>query len=288
MILFIIIIVLILFCCGVFADNRGRLPEDVFYDIARNTSVCSDKVGNADFDKDVRGHTFQTMYGMMIPYIEMMRYRKQRIKMLEIGLGCHMKYGAGASVGIWRRLLEAYPPTSAEKDELWEAEVDSKCAEAKLKEGALDGIHVLIGDQSDPATVRKWKQQGGDNFDFIIDDGGHDVRDIVTSFEILWDAVAPGGYYFLEDLHASAGLWLAGRGQDKVGGRNIALLSLIRRWMDQLVVARGPSNAQAHPYTSMPKGLKWIMCQVLNSACNIVALIVCCCNIYACTYILTL
>ena len=42
----------------------------------------------------------------------------------------------------------------------------------------------------------------GGPFDFIIDDGSHVGQHITTSFKMLWQHLKPGGYYFIEDLHA--------------------------------------------------------------------------------------
>ena len=39
-------------------------------------------------------------------------------------------------------------------------------------------------------------------FNFIIDDGSHQGDHIVASFKLLWQHIKPGGYYFIEDLHA--------------------------------------------------------------------------------------
>ena len=150
---------------------------------------------------------------MMIPRIEQKRALKQPIKLFEIGLGCHMTYGPGASVGIWQRLLKAYPSTSDTPDEIWEAEVDVACAKAKIADGSLNGINVVFGDQSDLPTVQGWKAQSKGNMDFIIDDGGHDIKSIYNSFSILWDSVAPGGFYFFEDIQATA-TWLKGLAVD--------------------------------------------------------------------------
>ena len=194
-------------------SDRSVSSEDKFYHIARDTKIFSDKCGSNEFDKDVRGHTYQTMYSMMIPRIEQKRALKQPIKLFEIGLGCHMTYGPGASVGIWQRLLKAYPSTSDTPDEIWEAEVDVACAKAKVADGSLNGIHVVYGDQSDLPTVESWKTQSKGNIDFMIDDGGHDIKSIYNSFSIMWDAVAPGGFYFIEDIQATA-TWLKGLAVD--------------------------------------------------------------------------
>jgi SAM-dependent methyltransferase len=40
-------------------------------------------------------------------------------------------------------------------------------------------------------------------FDVIIDDGSHYSQDIIFTFKKLFDAIKPGGYYIIEDLHCS-------------------------------------------------------------------------------------
>ena len=113
--------------------------------------------------------------------------------MLEIGLGCDMDYGPGASVALYKKLFP--------KAELWEAEFDAACVKNGIEKGMLDGIKTLTGDQGDPAVLDQWIQQSGGDFDVIIDDGGHTNCMIWTSFKKLWPpTVKPGGLYFIEDM----------------------------------------------------------------------------------------
>ena len=134
--------------------------------------------------------------------------------MLEIGLGCDMKYGPGASVRLWKALLHP-------GDELWEAEVDKLCVD-KFKAASLEGVNIVTGDQSglwsylnnfhkfktviyiitntvsylDVETLRSWileTKVADKQFDIIVDDGGHENHQIYNSFEVLFpDALAPG------------------------------------------------------------------------------------------------
>lgn len=62
------------------------------------------------------------------------------------------------------------------------------------------GIH--IGDQSDHNFLEKVISKSNTP-DFIIDDGSHFHHHILSSFKILWNYLKPGGFYFIEDLHAS-------------------------------------------------------------------------------------
>jgi hypothetical protein len=118
------------------------------------------------------------------------------MKFLEIGLGCDMFYGPGASVKVWQKLFP--------EAEMWEAEYDAACVEKSKREGKMDGINTLTGDQMDLDTLDKWiEQTGGGDFDVVVDDGGHKQCHIWTTFKKLWPLLKPGGLYFIEDLQVS-------------------------------------------------------------------------------------
>lgn len=61
--------------------------------------------------------------------------------------------------------------------------------------------HIYIGDQTDESLMN-YIARAAAPFHFIIDDGSHQGDHIVASFKLLWQHVKPGGYYFIEDLHA--------------------------------------------------------------------------------------
>ena len=101
---------------------------------------------------------------------------------------------AGASIKLWKKL---FPHA-----ELWEAEYNAQCVDHAKKRNQLDGINVLVGDQSDSSVLDQWVEQSGGKFDAIIDDGGHTNCQISNTFDKLWPQLNPGGYYFIEDMHA--------------------------------------------------------------------------------------
>ena len=116
------------------------------------------------------------------------------MKFLEIGLGCDMKYGPGASVALWKKVIP--------QAEIWEGEYDADCVEKAKEKGQLDGINVLTGDQGDVDVLDRWiEESGGGDFDVIIDDGGHQNCQIWTTFVKFWPLLKPGGLYFLEGTH---------------------------------------------------------------------------------------
>jgi hypothetical protein len=61
-------------------------------------------------------------------------------------------------------------------------------------------VKIHIGDQADHSFLAN--VVGDKTYDFIVDDGSHRSQDIIDSFKFLYDYVKPGGYYFIEDLHA--------------------------------------------------------------------------------------
>jgi hypothetical protein len=162
--------------------------EAAFLDTAKSLLPVTDKVTGGE-----RGHDYQVMYGqLLLPHYLF----NPNMKMLEIGLGCDMGYGPGASVKLWEELFP-----QAEK---WEAEYNAACVEKHVETGKLDGGYVLVGDQGDPATLDSWiEKTHGANFDIVIDDGGHQQCQIWTTFQKLWPRLHSGGIYFIEDLHVS-------------------------------------------------------------------------------------
>ncbi len=157
--------------------------EEIFLSAAINGTPVTDKVTT---------HRYQTMYGQyLLPYYK----KNSNMKMLEIGLGCDMNYGPGASATLHKLLF----PLA----ELWEADFNAACVESSIENGSLDGFHTLVGDQGNIDVLDQWVLKSGGNFDVIIDDGGHDNCQIWTSFLKLWPTLKKGGLYFIEDLQVA-------------------------------------------------------------------------------------
>jgi hypothetical protein len=205
------------------------------------------------------GHGYELAYGMFLePAAAAAATRKLPFKFLEIGLGCKMEYGPGASVKLWRSMLD-FPSA-----QIWEADYDAACVAAVIKRGELDGVHTLTGDQADPAVLAEWVRTSGGGFDFVIDDGGHSNPMIANSFRALWPEVNPGGYYVMEDLMAGR-LGSFGYPTD----RHASMAVVVQDWIDQLIIKEddsalaGAAKAR-HP---LPPAVKFIMC--IAKACII-------------------
>lgn len=64
-------------------------------------------------------------------------------------------------------------------------------------------IALYDGDQTDVKFLGQLCKAGP--WDIIIDDGGHEQHQQITSFTRLWRSVRPGGWYAVEDVQA--GYW---------------------------------------------------------------------------------
>lgn len=172
-------------------------------------------------------------------YIEPIR--DQKIKMLEIGLGCDMSYGPGASYYTW---LEFLPNV-----ELYYIEYDSACAEKWAQQ--TTGATIVSGDQADIPFLQDFMDQYGTDFDIIIDDGGHTMEQQRISLNTLFRAVKPGGIYFCEDLETSYMDNYDG-GEDKKG----TMMEWIKGSLDDLT---SPAR-QARPKHMVMKDVRSIEC----------------------------
>lgn len=189
----------------------------------------------------VTTHGYQMMYGIfLVPYAT----AQFKLKMLEIGLGCDMGYGPGASVKLWKKTV----PDA----DLWEAEFDRKCVESSESRGLLNGIKTLTGDQGNTTTLMEWIDKSGGNFDFLIDDGGHRNALILASFDKLWPIVNPGGLYVIEDLQVGR------HSVYNTGGPVVA--DVIESWIDEMVFGRDGENIRAE-FPPYPEHLEFIFCQ---------------------------
>lgn len=122
-------------------------------------------------DKASNLHNYTRWYARHLPA------RDTVFSLLEIGVK------DGASLRMWR---DYFPYAIIEGIDI------------RISEGlAIPGVRLLQADQ-------KKLEFGSDvSFDVIIDDGSHRWEDQQASFKALWEHVAPGGLYVIEDLHTS-------------------------------------------------------------------------------------
>jgi hypothetical protein len=104
------------------------------------------------------------------------------LRILEIGVQ------GGGSLGMWREYFkDAY---------IVGMDIDPTC-----KQWERDGIHIAIGDQGDEETLQIEHDHGP--FDIVIDDGGHTMKQQLTTFNVLFPKLRDNGIFVIEDLHTS-------------------------------------------------------------------------------------
>lgn len=64
------------------------------------------------------------------------------------------------------------------------------------------GIEIHIGDQPDPVYMKELVERLPE-LAIILDDGGHEMKQQIHSFEVLYPLLSPQGVYLCEDVHTS-------------------------------------------------------------------------------------
>ena len=138
-------------------------------------------------------------------------------------------YGPGASYYTW---LEYLPSV-----DLYYIESDAACAAKYGHETA--NAHVFTGDQADASFLMRFAAETAQDgqFDVIVDDGGHTMKQQLTSLMHLWPTVRPGGIYVIEDLQTS---YQEGYGGDPMttGGTKHTTIKHLFQIVDDIMTGR--------------------------------------------------
>ncbi len=109
--------------------------------------------------------------------------KNQPISLLEIGVQ------NGGSLQLW----EKYLPKGSK---IYGVDIDPGCDKLNFSEN----ITFILGNATDEKFVKKNLKNL--TFDIIIDDGSHVSKDIIKTFELLFDTyLNMGGLYIIEDMH---------------------------------------------------------------------------------------
>jgi len=120
--------------------------------------------------------------------------KNKPIIILEIGIGGYKNgnysdiNSGGESLRIWRDYFR--------KGKVVGLDIFKK----KINLG--ERVKIFQGSQSSASClskiVKKFKK-----FDFIVDDGSHNSKDVIFSFNYLFNFLKEGGYYFIEDTQSA-------------------------------------------------------------------------------------
>ena len=129
-------------------------------------------------DKCADHHNYVELYDV---YFQPKRQQVKRL--LEIGVL------RGHSLRLW----EAYFPTAL----IYDVDIEDASAHD------TDRITTGVADQASRKELGALVESHGANFDIILDDGGHTMKQQQVSFGFLFQHVAQGGMYIIENIHTS-------------------------------------------------------------------------------------
>jgi hypothetical protein len=121
-----------------------------------------------------------------------------------------LEYKGGGSIATW---LDYFPSVQV-------VGIDN---DATCKQFEQNGAKIYIGSQEDSDFLRDVEKKEGP-FDIVIDDGGHTMKQQITSFSTLYPLLKDDGMYVIEDLHTS--YW------NKFGGGKYFKKTTIKRIKD--------------------------------------------------------
>lgn len=112
------------------------------------------------------------------------KYRNKPITFLEIGIA------HGGSLQMWRKYFGK------------QAQIIAVDVNPETKKFEEPNTKIYIGSQEDKKFLSQLKTLIP-KVDILLDDGGHTMKQQITTFESLFDHVKDEGLYMCEDLHTS-------------------------------------------------------------------------------------
>lgn len=228
-------------------------PEEFRKAILEGSEGLTDKV-------HIR-HAYHHMYHRYMRDIALRACEKgsMKIKILEIGLGCHPSGGMvrgtpGGSAKAWRHV---FPAPTFDLD-LHVMEYDEACGKKWVqKNKEIATVH--FGDQgSKDDLLRVVSEAGGGPFDVIIDDGSHLNEHQILSAQVLTEYLGHGGVLVLEDIHSACQSWPANLGTylgENTGGSEGCMVTKqgeptvfakLVEWQKKLIIKQEPMKDINH------------------------------------------
>lgn len=129
-------------------------------------------------DKGPNGHNFTDLYERFLG-----GWRHDPIRIFEIGIA------SGGSIRLWNAYYD--------KANIFAIDI------VKSTQYENARTRTFIADQENRTQLAKAMAAFGGEFDFMLDDGGHNMSLQQISLGFLFKYVKSGGYYIVEDMHTS-------------------------------------------------------------------------------------
>ena len=171
--------------------------RSLIYKIKKKTLIDNDNISSNSLDHlfytygsdkaNILKNTQKAGHGYSIFYKKKLdQYKNKEINILEIG-----SY-AGASAAAFVK----YFPNS----KIYCLDVNISNFKYKSKNIKVFGIDVNNKKKTEKIIQKIFKKQKIDYFDLIIDDGSHNLSDILNSFKFFFKFVKKNGLYIIEDF----------------------------------------------------------------------------------------
>lgn len=144
----------------------------------QNNITMKDAAKSKKFGVIRKLENYYEEYDLMFSYL-----RNRPVKILEIGVQ------KGGSIATW---LEYF-----NNAHVVGIDIDPEC-----KQYEQGGAKIYIGSQEDADFLKKINLLEGP-FDIVIDDGGHTMKQNLTTFNTLFPLLNDNGMYVVEDIHTS-------------------------------------------------------------------------------------
>lgn len=157
------------------AEGRRPLPE---------TSSTSDNPLKNYFYSNQKNIIHKWVHYFDVYHSHFRRFVGTECVILEIGVSM------GGSLQMWKEYFGS-------KAKIYGIDIQQACKGFEEK-----NIEIFIGSQSDRDFLKKVKEEIPP-IDILIDDGGHTMKQQITTFEELYGHIKGEGIYICEDLHTS-------------------------------------------------------------------------------------
>jgi 23S rRNA U2552 (ribose-2'-O)-methylase RlmE/FtsJ len=150
------------------------------------------------------------------------KYRNKNITILEIGIA------HGGSLQIWRKYF-------GPDVKIIGVDINPEC-----KTFEEVNTSVFIGSQEDEEFLKQLKTKIP-KVDILIEDGGHTMKQQITTFKMLFDHVKDGGLYICEDTHTS--YWKSYHGGYK---KKTSFIEFAKNFIDDIHGWHFKTNSKPH------------------------------------------
>jgi hypothetical protein len=143
--------------------------------------------------------------------------REKPINVLEIGIGGYKRTNrGGASLRMWKHFFP--------HGQIYGLDINDKSFVEEPR------IRAFQGDQSDPELLSAIVSEIG-RLDVVIDDGSHNPKHVIASFQTLFPLLADDGLYVIEDIQTS--YWPEWGGREDINSPDTSM-AMVKRLVDGL------------------------------------------------------